>query len=42
MAKGVDGLKIGIPAEYVMDGMDPAITALWEAEQAGLAETGRG
>ena len=40
MAKGVDGLKIGIPAEYVMDGMDPAITALWEAGQAWLKQAG--
>ena len=39
MAKGVDGLKIGIPAEYT-DGMDPAITALWEAGQARLKQAG--
>lgn len=44
MARGVDegvkGLKIGIPAEYVMDGMDPAITALWETGQAWLKDAG--
>ena len=40
MAKGVKGLKIGIPSEYVMDGMDPAITALWETGQSWLKDAG--
>ena len=40
MAKGVKGLKIGIPSEYVMDGMDPAITALWETGQSWLKDSG--
>ena len=40
MAKGVEGLKIGIPGEYVMEGMDPAITALWETGQAWLKDAG--
>ena len=40
MAKGVKGLKIGIPAEYVMEGMDPAITTLWEQGQAWLKDAG--
>jgi len=38
--EGVKGLKIGIPAEYVMDGMDPAIVALWETGQAWLKDAG--
>ncbi len=37
---GVKGLKIGIPEEYVMDGMDPAIMALWEQGQKWLVEAG--
>ena len=40
MAKGVKGLKIGIPSEYVMDGMDPAITVLWETGQSWLKDSG--
>jgi aspartyl-tRNA(Asn)/glutamyl-tRNA(Gln) amidotransferase subunit A len=28
--KGVKGLRIGIPAEYRMEGTNPEITALWE------------
>ena len=40
MAKGVKGLKIGIPNEYMMDGMEKAITALWEAGQTWLKEAG--
>ena len=34
MAAGVKGMKIGIPSEYQMDGMDPAIVKLWEEGQA--------
>ena len=40
VASGVKGLKIGIPEEYVMDGMDPAIIALWEQGQQWLVEAG--
>ena len=31
----VKGMKIGIPKEYVMDGMDEAITALWQQGRNG-------
>ena len=37
----VKGLKIGIPKEYVMDGMDEAITALWQQGQEWLVEAGQ-
>ena len=40
MEAGVKGLKIGIPSEYVMDGMDPAILKLWEQGQAWLKDAG--
>ena len=40
MQAGVKGLKIGIPSEYVMDGMDPAILKLWEQGQAWLKDAG--
>ena len=40
MAAGVKGMKIGIPSEYQMDGMDPAIVKLWEEGQAWLKEAG--
>ena len=40
MAIGVKGLKIGIPSEYMMEGMDPAITALWESGQSWLKDAG--
>ncbi len=30
-ARGVKGLRIGIPAEYRVDGMDPTIEKLWQA-----------
>ena len=36
----VKGMKIGIPKEYVMDGMDEAITALWQQGQEWLVEAG--
>jgi aspartyl-tRNA(Asn)/glutamyl-tRNA(Gln) amidotransferase subunit A len=29
-ARSLKGLRVGIPAEYRMDGMDPAIEALWQ------------
>ena len=40
MQAGVKGMKIGIPKEYVMDGMDPAIVKLWEEGQAWLKDAG--
>jgi len=36
----IKGLKIGIPAEYKMDGMDPAIVALWDQGIAWLKAQG--
>ena len=36
----VKGMKIGIPAEYVMDSMDEAITKLWQQGQDWLVEAG--
>ncbi|MGB7433643.1 MAG: Asp-tRNA(Asn)/Glu-tRNA(Gln) amidotransferase subunit GatA [Ahrensia sp.] len=36
----VKGMKIGIPAEYKMDGMDAEIVALWEQGIAWLKEAG--
>jgi len=30
LGQGVKGLRIGIPAEYRIDGMDPEIAALWD------------
>jgi aspartyl-tRNA(Asn)/glutamyl-tRNA(Gln) amidotransferase subunit A len=36
----VKGMKIGIPAEYRMDGMDPEIAALWEQGIAWLKDAG--
>jgi len=38
--KGVKGMKIGVPSEYVMDGMDSEVVALWEKGQAWLRDTG--
>ncbi len=38
--KGVKGMKIGVPAEYVMDGMDSEVVALWEKGQAWLRDAG--
>jgi len=38
--KGVKGMKIGVPAEYVMDGMDGEVVALWEQGQAWLRDAG--
>jgi aspartyl-tRNA(Asn)/glutamyl-tRNA(Gln) amidotransferase subunit A len=37
---GVKGLRIGIPREYRMDGMDREIDALWEKGKAWLKEAG--
>ena len=38
--KGVKGMKIGVPSEYVMDGMDSEVVALWEKGQACLRDAG--
>jgi aspartyl-tRNA(Asn)/glutamyl-tRNA(Gln) amidotransferase subunit A len=37
---GVQGMKIGVPKEYVMDGMDGEVTALWQQGQAWLQAAG--
>ena len=39
-ARGVKGLKIGIPREYRLDGMAPEIVALWEQGLAWLRAQG--
>ena len=40
LASGVKGMKIGIPAEYEMDGMDPEIVALWQQGQNWMVKAG--
>ena len=40
MAAGVKGMKIGIPSEYQMDGMDETIIKLWQEGQAWLKDAG--
>jgi aspartyl-tRNA(Asn)/glutamyl-tRNA(Gln) amidotransferase subunit A len=37
---GVKGLRIGIPAEYVVDGMNDETVALWEQGKAWLKDAG--
>ena len=37
---GVKGLRIGIPAEYSVDGMDPEIEMLWEQGKSWLRGAG--
>ena len=37
---GVKGLRIGIPAEYAVDGMNPEIAALWDQGKAWLEDAG--
>ena len=37
---GVKGMKIGVPREYVMDGMDNEVVTLWEQGQAWLKDAG--
>ena len=37
---GVKGMKIGVPKEYVMDGMDNEVVTLWERGQAWLRDAG--
>jgi aspartyl-tRNA(Asn)/glutamyl-tRNA(Gln) amidotransferase subunit A len=39
-ARGVKGLRIGIPAEYRVDGMSAEIAALWDKGVAWLREQG--
>lgn len=38
--QGVKGMKIGIPSEYTMDGMDAEIVAQWEAGRRWLEDAG--
>ena len=38
--KGVKGMKIGVPSEYVMDGMDSEVVELWDKGQAWLRDAG--
>lgn len=40
LESGVKGLRIGIPAEYRAEGMDPEIDALWERGLAWLRDAG--
>lgn len=37
---GVKGLRVGIPAEYAVDGMNPEISALWDQGKAWLQAAG--
>jgi len=37
---GVKGLRVGIPAEYAVDGMNPEIAALWDQGKAWLKDAG--
>ncbi len=39
-ARGVKGLRIGVPREYRSDGMPPEIEALWQQGQQWLREQG--
>ena len=40
VGQGVKGMKIGVPREYVMDGMDPDVVALWQQGQDWLSQAG--
>jgi len=40
VGKGVKGLRIGVPAEYRLDGMSPQIAALWDQGVAWLKDAG--
>ncbi|PCJ94242.1 MAG: Asp-tRNA(Asn)/Glu-tRNA(Gln) amidotransferase GatCAB subunit A [Hyphomicrobiales bacterium] len=40
IGKSIKGMKIGIPAEYVVDGMPEEISALWEQGKAWLRDAG--
>ena len=37
---GVKGMKIGVPKEYIIDGMDSEVVTLWEQAQAWLKDAG--
>ena len=37
---GVRGMKIGVPREYIMDGMDDEVVKLWEQGQVWLRDAG--
>ncbi|MFT7572333.1 MAG: aspartyl-tRNA(Asn)/glutamyl-tRNA(Gln) amidotransferase subunit A [Paracoccaceae bacterium] len=37
---GVQGMRVGIPAEYAIDGMNPEIAALWDQGKAWLKDAG--
>lgn len=39
-AGGAGGLRVGIPAEYAVDGMDPDASALWERGRGWLEAAG--
>jgi len=38
--RGVKGMRIGVPSEYVMDGMDSEMVVLWERGQVWLRDAG--
>ena len=40
VGQGVKGMKIGVPREYVMDGMDPEVMTLWQQGQDWLRQAG--
>ena len=40
MEKGLKGIKIGIPKEYDMEGLDPEIKKLWKDAEHALAKEG--
>ncbi len=40
LSAGVKGMRIGIPDEYTLDGMNPEIVALWEQGRAWLEDAG--
>ena len=40
VGQGVKGMKIGVPREYVMDGMDPDVVSLWQQGQDWLRQAG--
>nr|WP_306263586.1 Asp-tRNA(Asn)/Glu-tRNA(Gln) amidotransferase subunit GatA [Pararhizobium sp. IMCC3301] len=40
VGRSIKGMRIGIPAEYVVDGMPDDITAMWEQGKAWLKDAG--
>ncbi len=40
IGNGVKGMKIGVPREYIMDGMDNEVVKLWEQGQVWLRDAG--